>query len=175
MKVEAGGRSSTATNLSGSLPSPVGGAPGESRRHGASGLRTSRRRFLEAASVIAAGALLGRAASAGDAGPGRVADGAIVRLNPAFHLRESGAREVVLTTRRADGSVLDHTFGGTEADVLRGARDETSVEAIAAAMARREGLSAARARGRVLRAASSLERAMLIYRGGLMLVKIVET
>ncbi|HCA78805.1 MAG TPA: hypothetical protein DEP53_03630 [Bacteroidetes bacterium] len=137
----------------------------------------SRRRFFRLAAALAGTAAVAHSGLAAvDAGPARgFMPSVVVRLNPAFRIRNLSGNRVELFTHLPDGHVLAHHFAGCEADVLKTIENGATIADVKSAIAQLHGLSQADVDARIRTSLNELEQGRLIYYGDKMIVKIAET
>jgi len=137
----------------------------------------SRRKFFRLAAALAGTAAAAHSALAAvDAGSARgFMPSAVVRLNPAFRIRNLSGDRVELFTHLPDGHVLAHQFAGCDAEVLRTIENGATIADVKTAVARLHGLSQTDVDARISSSLTELEQGRLIYYGDKMIVKIAET
>lgn len=96
----------------------------------------------------------------------------IVRLNPAFHLREVDAGVIELTTRLPGGALLSHRFVGLEAKVLTLTQAGRDSRYITLTLADRYGQPHEEVARRVSLVLEEFAAAGLVYAGDPIFVKI---
>ena len=96
----------------------------------------------------------------------------IIRLNPAFHLREVDTGVIELTTHLPGGALLSHRFEGLEANVLTLAQAGRDSRYITMTLADRHGQPHEEVTRRVTLALEEFAAAGLVYAGDPIFVKI---
>jgi hypothetical protein len=134
----------------------------------------SRREFLRLAAMVAGAAAVtgGGFVAYRETHPG--APKGIVRLNPAFRVKEISANEIELCTHLGNGEVLQHRFSGLEADLFRELANEREIEKAIPALARKHHLSVEDCKKQVNQSIQEFSQVGLVYMGEKILVKIQE-
>lgn len=99
----------------------------------------------------------------------------MIRLNPAFRIREISGMSVELFTHLPDGNRLTYHFVGFEADILRQLDNGTMATDLRAFLSQRYDLPERSCETKLMKSLAEFETGKLVYYGDLMVVKKSET
>ena len=98
----------------------------------------------------------------------------LLRLNPAFRIKEISEEKIELYTNMTGGKFLKYPFEGLEADLFRGIEKEKEINPLITELAKKHNLTQDECQEKIQTLVKEFEGAKLIYYGEKMKVKLVE-